>query len=308
LKSLHHHIYFLASIVALTSCVKEENIFIPDESPRVDISALHQYCTEGSSYYKLEIKEDHDLVFKHPSGLYLLVPQGSLVTSDGKEVVGSVILYMEDLLDEKSDLLISPSTIVDGRLEKSVALFDFGFSQGGKLVKLSKPMDIYCPYSGDGYPHASVYTTGAWTDVPLGWTTGSWSLSNGEQISQVEGIKIQIQQVSKVAVFERPKIGIYKPSTICASSVSNDADNNEIAYYRSESGKSYITLSSGAVHCSGKVDYVVPENGHIIIISNNANNTYNLGITSITVDGNVEKTVELKTVNLETLKAALASL
>ncbi len=294
------------------SCSKDEKLFIPDQDFNIDQELLLKQIIEVPKKYKITLSNDRFYFFT-PNGIYVEIPPLALENEVGQAVTGEVIMTLDDLEQNKSQLLYAPSTIYDGKMFEAQKILHLDFSQHGKSLTLTIPIYVIIPAKKDSEQESLILLDGVGSKK----TITNWVIRNAEanpltintyevgpvgNKTSIQGYRILFEATSKWLAITKSEINNTSlPVTTCLEIDHNLHLNNSVVYFISNGGRSvfqvYHTDKNEWRICTNELIQNSLSQGAFVVISDLGNKNYHFGMTNAVLgkDANVVITSVSKT-------------
>jgi hypothetical protein len=315
--------FSLIVILAFTlfSCGKDELVFIPGQDYTIDQTLLLKQIAEAPKKYKISITNER-VYFTAPNGIYIEIPSQALKNEAGQYVTGEVVMTFDDMELQKSQLLYAPSTIYNGKMFESKKMLYLDFSQDGKPLTISSPIEVIIPSDDivttlvllDGIANdneSSMWIRRSAESNPL--SAQSYQVGSTENQTTILGYKIFFPSNTKwVAIANTDEPLNSKTVSVCISLDQGLNYKNTVVYFISDAGRSTFRLDNVGKNdwniCTSSLMYNELCRGTFVVISDLGNENYHFGMTNAVLETDETIVIKSESKTNKEIKEILASL
>lgn len=305
----------------LFSCGKDELVFIPDQDYLIDQTLLLKQIVEAPKKYKISLTNER-FYFTAPNGMYIEIPSQALKNEAGQYVTGEVVMTFDDMELQKSQLLYAPSTIYNGKMFESKKMLYLDFSQDGKPLTISTPIEVVIPSDDiitsllllDGIANdneSSMWIRRSAESNPL--SIQSYQVGSTENQATILGYKIFFPSNTKwVAIATTDEPINNNTVSACISLDQGLNYKNTVVYFISDAGRSTFRLDNVGKNdwniCTSSLMYNELCSGTFVVISDLGRENYHFGMTNAVLETDENIVIKSESKTNKEIKEILASL
>lgn len=274
---------FMICLFFFTSCGRNKDIFIPDQTPSIiplnDTEALEAFLGEiepETSIFQFSTQDSGRVSI----GTALLdLPSDAFIGEDGNPTSNAVAIELNNLSDIKGLLSQNITLDQDGTYISNLGGFGFNASNNGEAVFLAegKSIGVLIPFEGEPNPDIRVYelledgtSNKVWMPLQLPVSITEYLDESTENWEPAYYFQVDRFGKFMCGLAMSPEEGV---TTLCLSLPDGYDDNSTRAYLALEDQKTVIGLDwQGAYFC----DELIPENvaGKLLVVAVSGDATY----------------------------------
>lgn len=300
--------YILLFLVALISCHKDQELFVPSSDGNDKVNFFSQLDLKPKQYIvNIEDKLNH---FISDNGSIIEIPSGSLLKQNNEIFIGKAILQFKEI-NKLSDFLIHQkhSIYKDNFLQTSQLIYVQFLAEGQPLtINAEKPITIKTindkPLAGLDFFSENIVTQNQieWVKDQNNTkvSSGVWSSSIGEREFTELGYSFSTAQTGWLNLAKLVDFHLIEKTPVCLDIEEAFNVNNSYAYLILEQTNSIIPLNVQTKNiniCSVSENLPQGANVKFIIISYQNNQKHYFGMTNAILKNN----------HLEKINPALSS-